>query len=224
MCSTPFGIRGFIISRRAGKAYPSRRAQRLSASEGSSCRQVNQPHTPGPGVLNAFRHQRVHHRHSPVVRGRVSCAQRLSASEGSSFEEATQIQDGGLCSTPFGIRGFIMAVMRPPVWQVARAQRLSASEGSSFNSLDFPLVLQYVLNAFRHQRVHHRPPGKASTGRDLRRAISGTRSSRVAQQASASPPFVFDSRKCRSVQDIAVSDSESSISRYRFSCEGTAWS
>ncbi len=131
-CSTPFGIRGWCTRARAGHH---RRAH----------------------VLNAFRHQRMVH--SPSGAGwrstcsaqrlsasedgapRAGCrrparprrAQRLSASEDGALErlKAELAQRDGMCSTPFGIRGWC-----------------TGDGGGGGGGV-------WVLNAFRHQRMVH---------------------------------------------------------------------
>ncbi len=107
-CSTPFGIRGFNIRNTDSHAVRACRAQRLSASEGSTYRTTGISDR-RRNVLNAFRHQRVQHC------GKTDCTGSVSQ-----------------CSTPFGIRGFNISRWTPTRYVRSGAQRLSASEGSTY--------------------------------------------------------------------------------------------
>ena len=103
-------------------------------------------------VLNAFRHQRMNHGDDDDSGTVEAGAQRLSASTNESRQ-----QPGGL-------------------WSLARcAQRLSASTNESRSSAGRTAHSDHVLNAFRHQRMNHRPFGKS-----LRRSRLHTVFSRIA--------------------------------------------
>jgi hypothetical protein len=155
------------------------RAQRLPASEALALRERCGEET-GPGVLNAFRHQRLLHSTLLPAVCRHASAQRLPASEALARPARPQARERAKvlnafrhqrllhpsssyscciqprCSTPSGIRGSCTRRARrsPPHGQ--GAQRLPASEALAHQRLELRVTQQeMVLNAFRHQRLLH---------------------------------------------------------------------
>jgi len=136
VCSTPFGIGGWITLPRAARG-----AAHLAVLNAFRHRRVDHHTRPSrsptaPRVLNAFRHRRVDHmlpgELGPSIL--VTSAQRLSASEGGSPEgpKGKAIPGHSACSTPFGIGGWITEILEATLDEI-----------------------RYVLNAFRHRRVDH---------------------------------------------------------------------
>ena len=136
-------------------------------------------------MLNAFRHQRSKHLISRMWGRFVTRAQRLSASKIETLGLAQFFGRGGLCSTPFGIRGRITR----PAYQTIRVAsfvlcstpfgirgritpRMTARRSRHDPKCSTPFGIRgritsqptragvqgaclYVLNAFRHQRKDH---------------------------------------------------------------------
>ena len=107
-------------------------------------------------VLNAFRHQRMDHQGGVIqVSSPVAGAQRLSASTNGSRPRQTHSLIVCLCSTPFGINEWI-------------TRDRAAS-----------LPVRVVLNAFRHQRMDHRPQlAERTQGSCAQRLSASTNGSR----------------------------------------------
>ena len=156
LCSTPFGITGcFAASRSETGCWP-QCAQRLSASQGVTLRNI-------PGwVLRTLK--------LLLVAGVLLVPQRLSASQGVrpfllcstpfgitgcfAWVVLTADRDPHVCSTPFGITGCYAKIrLFSTTPTTTRAQRLSASQGVTL--LDHCNLCSRidVLNAFRHHRV-----------------------------------------------------------------------
>ena len=128
-CSTPFGIRDENTCRiSSGSVNAPSCAQRLSASEMK---------TP---------------RASPRTSPCPWSAQRLSASEMKTRKGAYAGSGLYVCSTPFGIRDENTLQYSTVASLLVGAQRLSASEMKTHVLCRPWGGLQFVLNAFRHQR------------------------------------------------------------------------
>ena len=135
MCSTPFGIKGFVTPRR-----PPCQSARIHVLNAFRHQRICHRHgsrdlSALPQVLNAFRHQRICHdciyrlfqcqpvrvlnafRHQRICHTRIPIASAIAIKCSTPFgikgfvtTKVSWVNDSlTVCSTPFGIKGFVTA-------------------------------------------------------------------------------------------------------------------
>ena len=132
-------------------------AQRLSASTDGSRPNLAIPRHETAKVLNAFRHQRMDHERFQV--GQFGNGFVLNAFRHQRMDHIRCRVSGGmsiLCSTPFGINGWITSRCNP---KYPSSIVLNAFRHQRMDHLHELVVFAHhpsgVLNAFRHQRMDH---------------------------------------------------------------------